>query len=266
MLSVSLIFTILLTSVAVGLLSGLFGLGGGTIVVPLLFYVLPTLGMNPDYVMHVAVGTSFLTMVATTLSSTIAHSRNKKVSIEILKTFAPSILVGIAAGLVSAKFIKSSSMQLIFGVVIALVAINMMFGKKRALVKIQIPVYVEAIIGFGIGYISSLIGIGGASLAIPVFLYLGYDISKAIGTSAAIGMLISLPSSIGYIICGLGKDVMLPYTLGFVNLLIFVILAPVAVLMAPVGVKINKKMNKDVLKKIFAVFLIYTSIKMLMTL
>ncbi|MCA0919773.1 sulfite exporter TauE/SafE family protein [Pseudooceanicola nanhaiensis] len=246
-----------------GVLAGLLGVGGGIVIVPALYFALSLTGMEPGLVMQVAVGTSLTTIIFTSLSSASGHYKKGAVDFSLLKLWAPSILVGVFLGSAAGGLIDGRILMGVFAVVAAVVALNMVFGKKKTEVEpkgFSKPVWA----GFGIfaGAISSMMGIGGGTVCVPLLNILGYDIRKAVGTSAAIGLVIGLPGAIMYVITGLGVEGLPPFSLGYVNLVAAAVIIPLTVVFARVGVAIAHSIPQRVLQLAFGLFLGLTAIRM----
>ncbi len=246
-----------------GLLAGLLGVGGGIVIVPALYFALSFIDLEPGLVMQLSVGTSLMTIIFTSLSSASGHYKRGAVDFALLKLWAPSILVGVLVGSITGGLIDGRVMIGVFAVVAAIVALNMVFSKHkqeaepRSFAK---PVWA----GFGVfaGAVSAMMGIGGGTACVPLLNILGYDIRKAVGTSAAIGLVIGLPATIVYIVTGWGVEGLPPFSLGYVNLLAAAIITSLTVFMARVGVAIAHAIPQRALQLAFGLFLGLTAIRM----
>ncbi|QPC42592.1 sulfite exporter TauE/SafE family protein [Kaustia mangrovi] len=265
------IVTLLSVAVAAGIgggvLAGLLGVGGGIVIVPALYFALSLTGMEPGLVMQVSVGTSLASIIFTSLSSAHGHYQRGAVDFKLLKLWAPSLLVGVLAGSSFGGLIDGRVLMGVFAAVAAAVALDMLLRKQkdgttpRSFSK---PVWA----GFGVvaGAISAMMGIGGGTVCVPLLNILGYDIRKAVGTSAAIGLIIALPGAIVYMITGFGSEGLPPYSLGYVNLLAAAIITPLTVLFARLGVRIAHAIPQRALRLAFGLFLGLTAARMVLDL
>ena len=250
-----------------GLIAGLLGVGGGIVIVPVLFYLLPAAGVPEHLCMHMAVGTSLATIVTTSIVSARSHYRRGGVDVALLKGLAPSILVGAVIGVILGGEASGSTLTLIFAVVALAVSVHMAFFKGRKIGTEGVPGQpVRSLIGFIIGGFSVVMGIGGGTLSVPIFSLSGMEIRRAVGTAAAIGLLIALPGATGFAITGRGEPGLPQGSLGYVNLIGFALIAPLSMLLAPVGARLAHTIPQAWLSRVFALFLALTSIRMLMSL
>ncbi|MDV7143458.1 sulfite exporter TauE/SafE family protein [Tropicimonas sp. TH_r6] len=258
-----------LASVAVGagvfggVLAGLLGVGGGIVIVPALYLAMSVVGMDPAITMQVAVGTSLATIVFTSLSSAMGHHKKGAVDYGLLKLWGPSILVGVLIGAVLGGIVSGLILVAVFAMVAALVAMDMILRKPReetAPRSFSRPVW--AGLGVVAGAVSAMMGIGGGTVCVPLLNFLGYDIRRAVGTSAAIGFIIGLPGAIVYIITGWGAEGLMPFSLGYVNLLAAAVIVPLTMVFARVGVAIAHSIPRRALRLAFGVFLALTSARM----
>lgn len=264
-----LIFTgaMLLAGVAAGLIAGLLGVGGGIVLVPILFYLFTVLDVEEAIRMHMAVGTSLTTIVATALSSTRAHYKRGSIDLNLLRSWGPWLCGGAIAGMVFFSSVTSSTLSLIFGTVALVITVYMLFSKEPLEESSdKFPKGpVRWALGLIVGSISSLMGIGGGTLSVPLLSLFKYPIRRAVGTAAAIGLLISIPGAIGAFASGLGNPDLPPFSLGFVNLLAFVVLVPVTGAVAPYGARLAHTIKPARLRYAFALFLLFNSANMLST-
>ncbi|MBI3419007.1 MAG: sulfite exporter TauE/SafE family protein [Proteobacteria bacterium] len=247
-----------------GLIAGLFGVGGGTITVPILFHWFLHIGVPSDQAMHAAVATSLATIIATSTSSARAHKKRGSVDAEIIKSWGPWIASGSTIGVFLAALMGGNAMRGIFGGFLLCIALYMLFTKGTTMVYHQLPTsWAKHAITTGIGVISSLVGIGGGAITVPVMTLCGVPMQRAVGTSSAFGAVIAVPGTIGFILSGWNVVNLPPLSLGYVNLLSLAILFPATALMAPYGAKLAHKLDRAVLRRIFSVFLVFISAKML---
>ena len=244
------------TGVAAGLLAGLFGVGGGLIMVPALALVLPGLGVGPAIVMQVAVGTSLAVISATSLSSMLAHHRQQGVRWDVFLRFAPGLAAGAIAGAFVAHALPGLVLQRIVGIGAILVAIQMFLDRKPVSDK-GVPGW-AGMLGAGgvIGLLSALIGIGGGSLTVPFLTWRSVPIRQAVGTAAACGVPIAWAGATGFIAAGWSVAGRPDSSLGYVLLPAFAAIAVTSVLVAPLGARLAHRLPPQLLKRAFAVLLL----------
>lgn len=250
-----------------GVLAGLLGVGGGIVIVPALYLALSRLGMEPSVTMQLAVGTSLATIVFTSLSSGWSHYRRGAIDTALLRLWAPSLLVGVLAGAFLGGIVGGHVLVAVFAVVAALVAADMIL--RRPIASPEPRSFSRRVwVGLGVlaGGVSAMMGIGGGTVCVPLLNFLGYDIRRAVGTSAAIGFIIGLPGALVYIATGWGADGLPPYSLGYVNLLAAAIIIPLSTTFARVGVYLAHTIPRRALRLSFGVFLGLTSIRMFLDL
>lgn len=254
----------LCTGAIAGVLAGLLGVGGGIVIVPVLFILFDYLEIPPQISMHIAVATSLATIIPTSISSARSHHKKGSIDIDMLKSWAPLIFIGAAIGGVLSKYLASSSLTLIFGVIALLVSINMALPKKVVIAD-ELP---KGVVGKGllpsfIGGFSALMGIGGGTLSVPILSAFSFPIHRAVGTASAFGLVIAIPAVIGFIWSGWSADLRPPYSIGYVSIPAAVLIFSVSVFTAPLGAKLAHSLNPANLKKAFALFLFITSLRML---
>lgn len=249
--------------VAGGLLAGLLGVGGGIVVVPVLYNLLALMDVDDGIRMHVAVGTSLAVIVPTAFISARSHARRGSVDKDLLRSWGPAIMVGVLIGSLSAGFLDGEVLVAIFATVALLVACNMLLRREGTKLRDGFPGPVsKAGLGLFVGGFSTLMGIGGGTLSVPILSTFGYPVRRAVGTAAAIGMLIAVPGALSAMFWGLGVEGRPPFTFGFVNLVGFAAIIPMTMLMAPVGARIAHSIPPRVLGYCFALFLALTSARM----
>jgi uncharacterized membrane protein YfcA len=252
------------TGVVAGFIAGLLGVGGGIVIVPVLYLLFTALGVAEEVRMHVAVGTSLSTIVFTSYSSLSAHSKKGAVDWELFRSWAPGIIAGVLIGTAIAAVISGKSMTAIFGGIALVVALWMAFSPTGLQLFPGLPTGVlKYVITACIGIISALMGIGGGTLSVPTMTLCGYPIHRAVGTASAVGFLIGVPGTFGMIIGGWGEPGLPWGSLGYVNLLGLALILPASMLMAPYGARAAHALPVRGLKIAFAVFLAATAVKML---
>ncbi len=246
-----------------GVLAGLLGVGGGIVIVPVLYTTLGFLGIDPDIQMHVAVGTSLATIIPTSISSSRAHNKRGAVDFDLIKAWAVAIVVGAVVGIVVAGQVKSPALTMVFAIVALIVALNMLGNPNGKAIWQALPKGIlSQPIAAAIGGFSVLMGIGGGTLSVPILTLFNFPIHRAVGTAALFGLLISLPGTIGFIYNGWGNEMLPAGSLGYVNLIGFALISPVTMLFAPLGAKIAHSISKKALRVAFGIFLLVTSARM----
>ncbi|MGJ8546200.1 MAG: sulfite exporter TauE/SafE family protein [Sulfitobacter sp.] len=246
-----------------GVLAGLLGVGGGIVIVPALYLALSAAGMEPAITMQVAVGTSLSTIVFTSLSSGYGHYKRGAIDMDLLKLWAPSLLVGVVAGSLLGGYVSGYILIAVFAVVAALVALDMIFRRTKDGPEPRgFSKTVWAVLGTVTGGLSAMMGIGGGTIGVPLLNFLGYDIRRAVGTSAAIGFIIGLPGALVYALTGMGVEGLPPYSVGYVNLIAAAVIIPLSTSFAHVGVKLAHSIPRRALRLAFGLFLMLTSVRM----
>tara|TARA_B100001057_G_scaffold450968_1_gene493511 strand:+ start:1034 stop:1819 length:786 start_codon:yes stop_codon:yes gene_type:complete len=253
-----------LTAIPVGFVAGLFGIGGGLITVPFLYYIFGSLGIDQAYLMHLAVGTSFAIIIPTSIVSVLTHHKFKSVDFDIVKSYGIYVIIGVILGTIFAASLKTKSLVLFFSIVIFLLGIYLLLLKeKEKNVMLKIKLHIKIILGFIVGFISAPMGIGGAVMNVPILKFFGYSINKAIGSAAAIGFLIALFGATGFLITGSYLETNLPLSIGFLNIPTFLIFIPITTFMARIGARTVHKIDKNKISKLFGLFLLVISVKFL---
>ncbi|WP_313802151.1 sulfite exporter TauE/SafE family protein [Sphingobium sp.] len=248
-----------------GFAAGIFGIGGGFVVVPALFVVLPLLGGTHDAVAHVAIGTSAATIIVTSIRSLLAHAKRGAVEFEVLKAWAPWIILGDGIGVLLAGHVDGRILTMIFAVGVFLMSLNFLLPKVGGkVISDEMPSGIARVgIAGGLGTFSALLGIGGGTIAIMVMTLCGRSIHRAIATASGIGTLIAIPSAIGFALIGL-KESGLPWgSLGYVNVPATLAIASMSILTAPLGVAAAHSLPAALLKRVFGVYLVIIAFVML---
>ena len=254
-----------ITAIPVGFVGGLFGIGGGLITVPFLYYIFSTAGIDPQYVMHLAVGTSFAIIVPTSAVSVLTHHKYKAVDFNIVKSYGIFVVSGVIIGTMFATTLKTKSLVLFFSIVILFLGIYLLLLKEKENNVIKgIKLHLKIILGFIVGFISAPMGIGGAIMNVPILKFFGYSINKAIGSASAIGFLIALFGAFGFLITGSFLQTNLPLSLGFLNIPAFLIFIPITTFMARIGAKTVHKIDKNKISKLLGLFLLIIATKFLL--
>ena len=254
-----------LTAVVVGFVAGLFGIGGGLITVPFLYYIFDSQGLDSRYLMHLAVGTSFAIIIPTSIASVLTHHKFKAVDFDIVKSYGIFVIIGVIIGTIFAASLKTKSLVLFFSIVIFILGIYLLLLKeKEKNIVINIKLYLKIILGFIVGFISAPMGIGGAIMNVPILKFFGYSIKRAIGSAAAIGFLIAVFGALGFLTTGSYLKTNLPMSIGFLNIPAFLIFIPITTFMARIGAKTVHSIDKNRISKIFGIFLLIISLKFLL--
>ena len=250
-----------------GLLAGIFGIGGGAVLVPVLYQFLGILEVDEAVRMHLSVGTSLAVIVPTSLRSYFSHKKRGAVDEELLRNYMIFVPLGVLVGALLAAFISANGLKAVFAVIALAVAFKMLFGKESWRLADDLPGTTgRSIAGMIIGFFSSLMGIGGGVMNNTFMTLYNRPIHQAVATSSGVGVLISIPGAIGYMIAGWGKAGLPDFSIGFVNLLAVCLIIPITILIAPLGVKIAHALPKKTLSRVFGLFLIIVAIRFFMAL
>ena len=244
------------TALFAGFFAGFFGIGGGIITVPCLFYIFGAVGIDKSFIMHLAVGTSFAIIVPTAMMSVFTHYKHKAVDFGVVKTYGIFVVIGVIIGTFFAASMNTKSLVLFFSVIMYLLALNLIFLKDKTKIKLKFTLLQRTVLGFIVGFVSSLMGIGGAIMNVPILKFVGYTINKAIGSAASIGFLIAVFGCLGFLISGIMIKTHIPLSTGFINIPAFLIFIPITIVMAKVGATTVHKMKKEIIAKLFGLFLI----------
>ena len=247
---------IIFAATAVGFFAGLFGIGGGLISVPCLFFIFETLNIEKDFLMHLTVGTAFTITIFTSSASVLTHYKNKLVDVSVVKTFGLFVVAGVILGTIFASSMSTKNLVLFFSIVVYIFGAYLMLSQDKVKkTQRNKAFYSKAFFGLISGFISAPMGITGAMMNVPLLRYLGYPISKCIGSAATIGLFISLTGSVGFLISGFYFNANLPFSVGFINIPAFLFFVPITTVMARYGANTVYKMNKDKAQRLFGVFL-----------
>ena len=260
---INLLFVLSIAASVAGFMAGLLGVGGGIIIVPALYYAFTVLDFDIATRMHLSVGTSLAIIIPTSIISAKTHMEYDAVDFKLIKSFGIFILLGVIAGTFLAVNLKTPAFILFFSIMAFIVGLFFIFFREQLLKNPKmISDSAKNISGIVIGFISVLLGIGGGSLMVPFMRTFGYDIRRSIGTAAGVGFLIAVFGTITMITGGKILDnISTPYSVGYVNLIGFLVFVPVTMIMARVGAKAVYKIDKNILSKIFGIFLIIVSIR-----
>lgn len=246
-----------------GVLAGLLGVGGGIVLVPAFFYAFQTLGFDGPGLMHLCLATSLATIIVTSIRSVLSHNRKGAVAWDILRGWAPGIVLGAVLGMLVVAQLRTATLTAIFGTLALIVGLYMGLGRKDWRLGAQMPTGAgRAVLSPSVGFLSVLMGIGGGSFGVPLMSLYGVPIHRAVATAAGFGVLIAVPSVLGFLLVAPPGPVP-PYTLGAVNGPAFLIVIAMTLLTTPLGVRLAHAMDPGPLKRIFAVFLVLVALNML---
>jgi uncharacterized membrane protein YfcA len=247
-----------------GFIGGLFGIGGGVVIVPVLYLVLGALGVDEGVRMHVAVGTSLSTIISTSWRSLSTHTKAGAVDYDVLKAWAPWITCGALIGAALAGFANTEALLIVFGGGLLLVAAQMGLANPNWRMLNELPGGVaRASIAAGIGVLSAMMGIGGGAFGVTVMTLCGRPIHQAVATASGFGAAIAAPAALGYIVAGWGREGLPPWSLGFVSVPGFILLALLTAITAPIGARLAHRLPQQTLKRAFAILLAVVAINML---
>jgi uncharacterized protein len=265
---IALAAVLLATGLVAGTLAGLLGVGGGIVMVPVLYYVFGFFDIiDDDVIMHMAVGTSLAAMIPTSIRSALGHRSKGNVDEALVKLWAPPVITGTAVGIMIAAYIKGPVLMAVFAAFAILIALHMCFGRESWRVSDYLPGRVgQSAIAFAISTVSVMMGIGGGTFGVPILTLFGFPIHRAVGTAAAVGILIAIVGGIGFIFSGIGVGGRPPWSLGYASLIGMAMLVPATVIAAPWGVALASRLDRFWLRRAFALFLAITGIRMAMSL
>jgi uncharacterized membrane protein YfcA len=263
-----LIGSMLLAGLLAGFVAGMFGIGGGFVVVPALagvLTVLPHAG-GEKHIMHVAIGTSLATIFFTSLRSVQAHAKRGAVDWSILKAWLPWVVAGVIAGIALTSALDGEQLKIAFGICLVPLGLNFIFqflGRRVASDERMPRGPARAALGSGLGAFSSLLGIGGGTPAVLIMTMSGVSMHRAVATAAGFGTIIAVPGAIGSVIVGLNQPDLPTGSIGFVNLIALAAITTMSILTAPLGVAAAHYLDPAKLKRVFGVYLLATSVFML---
>ena len=259
---------IVVGGVITGLLAGLFGIGGGAVIVPVLYEVFTVLDVPEAVRMQLCIGTSIAIILPTTVRSYLAHRVKGLVIPQVIRLWAIPAIVGVICGSLIAAFAPPAVFKIAFVLIAGFIAAKFLFAGDRWNLGADLPGTVPmTFYGFGIGLAGSLMGVSGGSLSNIVLTLYGKSIHQAVATSSGLGVPITVVGTIGYILAGVHDRALLPpLSLGFVSLIGVAVMAPVSSLVAPYGARLAHRMSRRTLEVAFSLFLLAVSARFLISL
>ena len=251
--------------VVTGLLAGLFGVGGGAVVVPILYEVFGFIGVPADVRMPLCVGTSLMVIVPTAISSYVKHRSKGMVEQDILKVWAVPVLIGVIGGSIVARYAPAGLFKIVFVVVAGVSTARLLFGSEKWKISDTLPSKpVMRLLGGLIGALSALMGIGGGQISNIFMMLYGRNIHQAVSTSAGLGVIIAIPGALGYIYAGWPKMALLPPgSLGYVSFVAVACIVPASIFFAPIGANWAHRLPRRKLEVAFGIFLLLVCVRFL---
>lgn len=248
-----------------GLLAGLLGVGGGIVLVPILYHIYTGLGMSAEIAMPLSVGTSLSTIIFTSLMSARSHHRRGNIDLDLIRRWAPWIIAGVALGTTLGSIVPGATLKTLFGGLMTVVALHMFWTVlRKPRIADHLPSRpIQSAIAAGVGSLASMLGIGGGTLVVPILNLFDYPIHRAVGSASLVGFIISVPATLGYIYSGWHVPNLPVGSTGYVNWLAFALLVPATMSFAPLGARLCHRLDVPRLKQVFSVFLLIIGVKML---
>ena len=247
-----------------GVVAGLLGVGGGIILVPAFFFAFAALGYETPELMQISLATSLATIIVTSLRSVMAHHRKGAVDWGILRAWGPGIAIGAVLGVVAASGLRNEALMVLFGVLALAVGLYLAFGRAHWRLGDQMPGgWARAILSPLVGFLSVLMGIGGGSFGVPLMTLYGRPIHNAVATAAGFGVIIAVPSVLGFLMVSGDHPDRPPFMVGQVNLVAFAVVVAMTLITTPWGVRLAHAMDPKPLKRVFAVFIMIMALNML---
>ena len=249
-----------LSGVVSGLMAGVFGIGGGAVLVPVFYQVFGLLGVEEAVRMHLSVGSSLAIIIPTSLRSFTSHKARGAVDMELLRSFYVPIPVGVVLASLTAALISSEGLRIIFAVITLLVAFRLLFNRESWRIGTEIPGNpARGVIGVLIGYFSTLMGIGGGVMNNTFMTLYGRPMHQAVATSSGVGVMIAIPGTLGYIWAGWGAQGLPLASTGYVNWIAVALIIPIALIVTPWGVRLAHALSKRQLEIAFGLFCVFVS-------
>ena len=247
-----------------GVLAGLLGVGGGIVLVPAFFYAFQTLGYGGPQLMQMCLATSLATIIVTSVRSVMSHNKKGAVDWDILRSWGPGIVIGAIFGVLVASALHTEMLQALFGILGMVIGAYLGLGRSEWRLGDAMPKGLRrAALSPSVGFLSVLMGIGGGSFGVPLMSLYNTPIHRAVATAAGFGVIIAVPSVLGFLFLDIAPEHRPPLTIGAVNLIAFGIVVAMTMITAPWGVKLAHAMDPKPLKRVFAVFLTLVALNML---
>ncbi len=247
-----------------GLLAGMLGIGGGVVLVPGIYYFLDLLGYETGHNMHIAVGTSLAVIAPTGFMSARSHWQRGAVRFDLVREVGAGVVIGAGLGSLIAHEMSSESLKAVFACALVFLALIMISNPARfEAFQIKAGRISNALAGGAVGTLSTLMGIGGATISVPYMSLCGVQIREAVGTAAALGLLIAIPATLGFVVIGCMAENLPPFSIGYFNVPAWLAIVPASVLCAPLGAKVAHALPVNLLRKIFAAFMALVAVRML---
>ena len=258
------VLSLLLAGLASGFATGLFGVGGGIVRIPIFLYLFPVFGVHAAVVMHLAAGTSLALAIPSSLSASREQYKAGNLDLAFLKTWIPALVIGVVLGLVIMRYVSSRFLVQVFAFVILAVSVEMFFTTKDTKLTERVPGgIIRGTIAFVIGCLSVLVGLTGGSFTTPALTAFGYPIHRSIAVATAGGFFISVIGAAGSAVNGFHASGLPEFSFGYIDLTSVVVMAPAVLLAAPYGVKLANRLSQDMLRRVFAIFLFIVSLDLL---
>ncbi|MBY6081612.1 sulfite exporter TauE/SafE family protein [Ruegeria arenilitoris] len=264
MLLAQMLGLLLVIGALAGVLAGLLGVGGGIVLVPAFFYAFQTLGYGGPQLMQLCLATSLATIIVTSVRSVLSHNKKGAVDWDILRGWGPGIAVGAIVGVLVASALRTEALQSLFGILGMVIGAYLGLGKSEWRLGDAMPGGLKRlVISPLVGFLSVLMGIGGGSFGVPLMSLYNTPIHRAVATAAGFGVIIAVPSVLGFLFLPIAAEHRPPLTIGAVNLVAFGVVVAMTMITAPWGVKLAHAMDPKPLKRVFAVFLTLVALNML---
>ncbi len=264
MLLAQMLGLLLVIGALAGVLAGLLGVGGGIVLVPAFFYAFKTLGYGGPQLMQMCLATSLATIIVTSLRSVLSHNKKGAVDWDILRGWGPGIVAGAVVGVLVASALRTEALQALFGLLGMVIGAYLGLGKSEWRLGDAMPKGIRrAALSPAVGFLSVLMGIGGGSFGVPLMSLYNTPIHRAVATAAGFGVIIAVPSVLGFLFLEIQAEHRPPLTIGAVNLVAFCVVVAMTMITTPWGVKLAHAMDPKPLRRVFAVFLAIVALNML---
>lgn len=262
--NLDLLVALIMAGTFAGFIAGLFGVGGGVVIVPVLYSVFGATGVDDDVRMKTAIATSLATIAITSIRSGFAHYKRGSVDVRILKSWGPWVVTGALIGAALAARISGDLLVILFGGFAIMIALQFAFGRHDWRIAERMPEGgLKILLANMIGITSALAGIGAGSVGVTLMTLFGKPIRRAVGTAAGLGAAVGIPGALAFMVAGLLAGGTVPFSIGYINLPAFLAITSLTVFFAPIGAKFSHVLPAPILRKLFAVLLFVTGVLML---